>query len=108
MDDIGIGIQIAQGHMKPLRDVSAPSLPATASSVPYWVGEESHTSYKARISLEREARSGSISQLAHHTSRLAEPSTVTLETPQVGHPQTDDVCANTHRLYLLETPPVGG
>lgn len=44
-EDIGIRTQRAQGHMKSLRDVPAHSLPGAASSVPYWVGEESHTSY---------------------------------------------------------------
>lgn len=70
VDDIGIRTQSTQCHMKPLRDVSAPSLPGAASSVPYWVGEESHRSYKARVSLEREPRFGRISQLTHHTSRF--------------------------------------
>lgn len=73
VEDIGIRIQRAWGYMKPLRYVPAPTFPGATSSVPYWVGEESHTSCKARVSLGREAGSGSISQLAHHAPLGSEP-----------------------------------
>lgn len=38
VEDIGIRTHSAQGHMKSLGDVPAPSLPGAASSVPFWVG----------------------------------------------------------------------
>lgn len=36
--DTGIRTHSAQGHMKSLGDVPAPSLSGVASSVPFWVG----------------------------------------------------------------------